>query len=69
MWLWAAGEHERAREMAMLMTKSDKLTKEEKIDKMDLDDSDKLIKLRASVGTMVLDSKEAQKKIDAEVRM
>ena len=53
----------------MLMTKSDKLTKEEKIDKMDLDDSDKLIKLRASVGTMVLDSKEAQKKIDAEVRM
>ena len=67
MWLWAMGENERAREKAMFMARSDKLSKEEKMDKIDQEDSDKLTKIRAGVGTMALDSKEAQFKIDAEV--
>ena len=65
MWMWAAGDHERAREKAIMMSRSDKLSKEEKLDKIDSDDCDKLSKLRAGVGTMMLlDTKE---KNDVEV--
>lgn len=65
--MWAAGEQERAREKAILMARSDKLSKEEKLDKIDADDCDKVSKLRAGVGTMMLETKDS--KNEAEVHL